>query len=285
MVAFLGILEDSFSSWVLSMAAGLIDHSIGIDQINDVATVVTLGGHHGGRNYDAFWSVVNTFLDIVKPFGLALMTTYFLMFLFDAAAKDNITVDGLIKVFIQLIIVVALIGNFDSIINAILSASETLLSNAIDSMTDPSGTSTLTGEDIVNAWNDNDGDICVTILFQSLLFWVIHQIAIVAIYFAVFQRMMDLGWRIIFGPIGIANNFEGGANSAGIRYLKGIAASALGGVAIFAVACAGFSVSAAMLSEVTAESSQTTLLGAQAAFLATAGACIGINTKIRDVVS
>ena len=96
--------------------------------------------------------------------------------------------------------------------------------------------------------------------------------------------MIELAWRIIFAPIGIANNFEGGANSAGIRYLKSIAGLALAGAAVFVVCAAGFAISATMLSsENAANGDNTTLLGAMAALLATAGAAIGISGKIKDV--
>lgn len=280
-------MTEWLDEFLLSHAANIIDKAIGQEQLTTIANVISISSSTGGRDYSAFWSVINTALTYIRPFGLALVTTYFLMFLFDAVAKDQITVDGLIKVFIQLIIVVALIGNFDTIINAILSASETIFSGVKGGLlgTDSSSNSTLTGEDIVNAWAETGGDMPATILFQSILLWLIHQIAVIAIYFAIFSRLMELGWRIAFGPIGVANNFDGGANSAGIRYLKSVAGVALAGVAILIVTACGFAVSAAMLSEVTADScSQTTLLGAQGALLATAGAAIGVGNKIRDVV-
>lgn len=279
----LSFVTEWLDEFLLTAAASFVDASIGQNQLNDIANIVSMSSATGGRDYSAFWSVVNTALDYIRPFGLALVTTYFLMFLFDAVAKDQITVDGLIKVFIQLIIVVALIGNFDTIVNAILSASETIFNNIRNAFTDGSST-TLTGEDIVNTWAEGGGDTPVTILFQSMLLWFMHQISIIAIYIAIFSRLMELGWRIAFGPIGVANNFDGGANSAGIRYLKSIAGVALSGVAIFIVTACGFAVSAAMISEATLENSQTTLFGALGALLATAGAAIGIGNKIRDVV-
>lgn len=269
--------------WVTKLAYPLVDNSIGVDQLSEFQEILSIDGKYAG-----LWSVVNSAINIVVPFGLALITTYFLMYLFEAASKDQITADSLIKVLIQLIIVVALVTNLAEVINAMLSLGESifkLISNAIVG-TGESGTkaAALTGKDIVDKWAEEGEDAAGTILFQSILLWVIHQIAKIAVYFAIFSRMIELGWRIIFAPVGIANSFEGGANSAGIRYLKGIAAVAISGAAIFVVCAVGFSVSATMLDPTAFANNQTSIFAAMGAQLATAGAAIGVGNKVKEIV-
>ena len=83
-----------------------------------------------------------------------------------------------------------------------------------------------TGKEIVDGWLENDSG--ASILIQSVLIWLIHQIAIIAIDFAAISRLLELGWRIALAPIGVANCFEGGASSPAIKYLKGILAGISG---------------------------------------------------------
>ncbi len=281
----------------LSNAASCLDKVFGNDSLGEIAELLQLSG---GRNYGTFWDVINTGVGIVRPFGIALMTTYFLMYLYDAAVKDQITIDALIKVLIQLVLVVTLISNYEVIINALLSMGESVMSGmkgAISSGSryDANGNGiegsaglAITGWDVVNAWYENtgsgSGDSAATILFQCIFFQIVHLIAKVATYFAIFSRLIELGWKIVFGPIGVANAFEGGANSGSIKYLKDVAGLAVAGAAVLIVCAVGSSISATMLSVPSAaDCTNTTFLGAVGAEMATAGAAIGVANKIKAV--
>ena len=166
-----------------------------------------------------YWSIINASISIVKPFGYALITTYFLMYLFDAAAKDNVTVDSLIKVLIQLVLIIAMIKNLDVIINSFLSVGDTLINKFAGSgKMKGFGASTLKGEEIVKAWHETD--TAATIFLQSAIMWLFAKISHIAVYFAAITRAIEVGWRIVFAPIGVANCFDGGMNSKGIQYMN-----------------------------------------------------------------
>lgn len=271
-------------SWIddilYSAAAWFLEHAVGQDQLESVLKVTGLTSATTGVDFSLFWQIINKGLSFVTPFGYALVTTFFLMYMFDAASKDQLTVDSVIKVLIQLILVATVMGNLPLIINSLLSIGETLLSN-VSGLTDSTNSISITGKDVVEQWRKTGEDTSLTIFFQSMFIWLIHQIAIIAIDFAGIARLLEIGWRIIFAPIGVANCFEGGANSAGVKYLKGILGASLAGVAIYIVAAAGFAVSASFLS---ANTKGAFWLGG-AAFLGTAGAAIGISNKIREVIS
>ncbi len=274
-------LKDWLSMWFLGIAADMLDEAIGMDSLNDVLDALSLTG--GPFTYDAFWGIVNKCLTVVEPFGYALITTYFLMYIFDAAAKDQVTVDSIIKVLIQLVLVVALISNLDTIVNAFLSIGESILQQAkigIDASYNE-GTAQ-TGEDIINDWFASGEDTVGTIFFQCFFLWLLHKIANIAICFAVFTRLIEVGWRTAFAPVGVANCFEGGANSKGIQYLKTLFVVCLSGAVIFVVAALGFALVKSYVSSHTGTAYGNFWMAA-GAMLATAGAAIGVSNKIRDL--
>ena len=226
--------------------------------------------------FNDFWKIVNKGVSIVEPLGYALVTTYFLMYLFDAAAHDNVTVDSLIKVLIQLVLVVALVKNLDAIINTFLTISDSIINKF--STKDSEGIQ-MSGMDIVNEWYNRNEDHSFTIFIQCFVIWVVNQIAVIAIDFAAITRALEIGWRSVLAPIGIANCFDGGASSKGIQYLKTLGACVLSGAGMYLVAALGFSLVSGFL----AEPDEAALFLGAAAMLGTAGAAIGLGNKIRDI--
>lgn len=255
----------------------MLDKAIGLQSLSSIQELLQFTNN--ATVWTDFWSFINNALTIIKPFGYALITTYFLMYLFDAAAKDNVTVDSLIKVLIQLVLVIALVKNLDLIINTFLSLNDTLIVKLSGKNIDGSSSS-LTGQEIVDKWNADSNDMFLTIWIQSLLISGLSKIAQIAVIFAAITRAIEIGWRIVLSPIGVANCFEGGANSKGIQYLKTLFCCILSGVAIYITAAVGFALAGNFLSAADDEGS---LFVAVAVMLGTAGAAIGAGNKVRDL--
>lgn len=278
----------SFSDVLEGWAVALYDGIFGTEAMNQVFDMISFGSADGSLNYNSFWAQINSLLAVVKPFGYALITTYFLMSLLDSAAKDNVTMDNLIKVFIQLILVVAVIGNLEVIINALLKLNETLLSSFAGYA--PSGESnTMDGQDYVDAIVEANQEGYgksgwFGIFMEGIILWLIHWVAIIGCLFAAITRAIDIGWRCVLAPIGVANCFEGGISSPGVRYMKNLAASILSGAALYAVLAVGMSLSASAMAGTIENPDNSKTLIACAILLATAGAGIGVNAKAKDIV-
>lgn len=271
---------SGFEDSVWGSAANIIDKCFGEDQMDSVSKLLFLGGdtYSGG----SYWDMVNGLLNIVKPFGYAFITTFFIIYMLDIASKDQLSVDSIIKTMIQLVVVVGVSGNIDKVINALLTIGESIL-NKFDKGSlygASSDGATFSGEIAVQQAKDN-GEGCFSFSLMAGCCWFIHQIAIMAVDAAAISRAIEVGWRCAFAPIGIANSFEGGASSAGVRYLKALAASILAGAALWAICAIGFALSAGFL---VSTESMAKLLVAQAGILATAGAAIGASAKIKDIV-
>ncbi len=271
-------VSEWFTSLALTSAADLMDNAIGENSINAIIKMLSMGSN--GYGFDSFWSLVSSALEVVEPFGYALITTYFLMHLFDSAAKDQITIDGLIKVLIQLVLIVALVNNLRLIVNQFLSIGEGILISLQAKLTVDSDMTNLgKGVDIVNKWYENGHNPAV-IWFQSLILYLIHMISVIAIAFAAIQRMLELGWRIALAPVKLADSFEGGANSNGIKYLRSLFMTAIANAMIFIVVAAGFALVKVFIG--ISNDNDNNIWFAMAAMFATAGAAIGISSKIQS---
>lgn len=277
----LWVIGDLIKDWT----ASIYDDAMGLGMMDSVYEMVSFGSS-GSLDYSSYWSTINSFIDIVEPFGYALIATYFLMSLLDSAAKDNVTMDSVIKVFMELILVVALVGNLGTIINAMLNINESIIAG----FTAPKNTYndvTLSGADYVDALLEKkDGQtLAMTSIFlNGVGMWIIHFVAMVGVTFAAISRALDIGWRCVLAPIGVANCFEGGLASPGVKYMKSLGASILSGAAIYIVTAIGMAFAGSALAGTMNDPSDSKTLIAQAAMLATAGAAIGINNKAKEIV-
>jgi hypothetical protein len=261
-------------------AINLIDKSIGDDQMDSFRRVLSLSGSGDKAiSWGTFWKVVNSAVGIVKPFGFALVTTYFLVYMFDAAAKEQLTFESIVKVLIQLVIVIGVIANMERIVNAILSFSESIFVKVSSNKIGKASTS-IKPEDVVDGMLSGGGEFAA--FMSALMVWIIHQLAVIALDFAAIIRMIELGWRIAMMPVGVANCFEGGTSSPAVKYVKSLFAVALSGAVLYVIGLTGFSVVGTFLSEANDFSG---LLLAQSALLGTAGAAIMASNKVKDITA
>lgn len=290
----------SIHNYFRGICVGMLCDIYGTQTLNDVTNLLSL--KNNGFDMSTYWNIINKTISVAgKPFGIAFLTTFFLMYVFDAAAKEQITVDTVIKMMIQLIIAIAILSNFDAVINSILSVGESIFgllreqfstsqevkpkipTNIIESFMqqlskeEPPAS---TGEEIMTTL-ENDGNTAGSLYFQILFCWFIYHIGKIGMFFAAVARLIELGWRIAFAPIGLANCFEGGTNSPAIRYLKSLFAVAISGAVLFLIFQIGTMVSRILFVQI----SGAGMWAGVAALLATAGAAIGASNKVKEIIS
>ncbi len=276
-------LKGALDSMLLAIAGKTLDKCLGKQAISTVIGAVSMTTTGGGKDYSLLWQVVTRAFNYTIPFGYALLVTYFLIYMMESATRDQISLEMIGKTLIQLILVVALIGNLELICNCFLSMAESILFKFSGGGAEREYANgiTITGEEIANQWFATGEDTSFTIMMQSFLIYVFHYIANIGIYFAAFSRLIELGWRIAFAPVGVANCFDGGSASPGIKYLKSILAVSFSGAAIYVVAACGYALSASLLASPTPKAFLCSV-GAQ---LATAGAAIGVGAKCKEIVA
>ena len=262
------------------VCVGMLDDVYGAQTQTAVTDLLSL--KNNGFDMSTYWDIINKTVSVAgKPFGIALLTTFFLMYVFDAAAKEQITVDTVIKMMIQLIASIAILSNFDAVINSILSVGESIFGLLRQQLSaSQKMTPTHTGEEIMTTL-ENNGNTTGSLYFQILFCWFIYHIGKIAMFFAAVARLIELGWRIAFAPIGLANCFEGGTNSPAIRYLKSLFAVAISGAVLFLIFQIGTMVSQILFVQIDGAG----MWAGVAALLATAGAAIGASNKVKEIIS
>ena len=158
-----------------NLATGVLKSTFNNDSLETATSLVTLSN----TVYDSLFELAGTVFTALKPLGFALITTFFLIHIYDMASREQITVESLSKVLITLIIAVGLIGNLSSVISAILQTGDSVIKTIT---TTTSGSISESDVDaIVTKLKDEDGVLGFTMLISAGMVWVLHLIAIVMI--------------------------------------------------------------------------------------------------------
>lgn len=280
------------------IAALLIKAALGSSNLDSIYKLLSFS--QGVDIFGNYWNAINTAFNVIKPFGIALITTYFILHMYDIATKDQLTIDSLIKSMIGLVLAIGIFGNMYTIVNTTISVGDTMLSKLQTELTgtgsfdgdwklNDKSITEMEGDEIFkelngNAWGVFTGsaDTGVGLMLQALVIWLIHQIAVIAIDLAAISRIIEIGWRTILSPIGCANAFDGGANAPAIKYLKTLAGVILSGPAMYIIAVIGYNIAYGIFAY---NKEGIGMFASAAAVLATAGASIGIGNKVKEVVS
>ena len=286
------ILEQiliEIQEWLLTPARWLIDQSIGTEQLESVINMLHLVSSQNSLiDTGNYWAVINSVFSVMRPLGYALITTFFLVSIISLVSRESLTLEGFVKLVIQLIVVITIAGNAELLMNGIFSMGETALnsvSSAVNTSFGVRGDKDSMVYQIVNdlAYDETSGTYSRVLpaILISFIVYLAHQIVIIGIDVAAFSRLLDIGWRAALMPVGIANSFEGGINSAGMRYIKAFAASVFSGVLMLIIASIGFTVAAGVL--MGDAGGVTITFEALAVQLATVGACIGAPNKAKEL--
>ena len=293
-VVIISLLSDVFSG----LAADILMAAIGSSNLDDILKLLSFNSTDGSEIFSYYWNAISGAFDIIKPFGIALISTYFILHMYDMTSKDQITIDSLIRSLISLILAIGIFGNLDVLVNTFISIAEAMLykfqsafsanswgNTTLDGYITSAGFTSMSKEEITQilvGTTESSANTGLGLFLQSIVIWLIHQIAVIAIDLAAISRAIEIGWRTIFAPIGCANAFEGGANSAAIKYLKSLAGVILAGPAMYIIAVLGYNISFGIFAF---NMDGFGLFASAAAILATAGAAIGIGTKVKEVIA
>ena len=315
---------DGLWNALVNAAGDLFDSALGVGSLSGLKPVLTLSSNSGSFDFSFLWTVVTTILKATTSVGYGLIVVFFLWHMFNSASRDNVTVESTVKSMIMLIISVAFIGNIPTIVNTFLAINDSVINDSVMNQTTADGNVAAINGRLVARSLYNNGSSIPSLFVMAAIMWLLHWVAIIAIYFAAIGRALEIGWKSALAPIACSNMFDG-SNSSGMRHMKGLAAACLAGFAIYATATVGFALSASFLTttasntvtetETTANNAYTqssyfgfiqsaptydssaddikdidenqvegSFMIAIAAQLATAGACIGVNNKVSSLL-
>lgn len=175
------------------------------------------------------WHLVTYGYEAMQTIGFLIVILYFILEILDLTTKENFNLEQLLRMTIKLFIAILLITNGLDILKALINLSDGLIS-------------TLT-------WQQGSGLTAKNLYYQvqplsdfdAIFFPLTHLfdciglgLPAIIICFIVHGRVIEVCVRAVFAPLAIANIYEGGLNSSGMKYLKKFLALCLHGVFILA---------------------------------------------------
>ena len=239
-------IMDAIQAVLAAPIAVLLEATLGGDMVSWVTAPLSLNGD----NLTQFYTIIDGVFNVVRPLGYALIITYFIFHIIGISSRGEMSLESLVKAIATMVAAAAIAANSKQIINAILELGEGVF-NAIPDTT--LSETTVDYQAMAEGMIDGLSLGMILFLFIVLLILFLLEIVIrVGITLAAYSRLIEIGWRAAFMPVGIADLFSGGAQSNGVRYVRSFIASVLSGAVMLIVVEIGSSLSIGVLSGYTA---------------------------------
>lgn len=180
--------------------------------------------------HSAIFSRIELLHKVVVPIAYALIILYFAMKILEMATEGRLSLIIFFRTTIWMILALMLINNSLSLANKLIEFSNTLFLALQDGFVDGTGANV----ELLQEWLNK---LCVKCQFMTLVGYTLElgvmQLAKSAgdlvMWFFVWYRVVEMGVRGAFLPIGIANTFDDFKRSLGFLYIKKFVAACLQG--------------------------------------------------------
>lgn len=192
----------------------------GGDIISDnLIKILSLGE---GSFFNSILDTVLSFYDKLLPFGIVMLLIYWIeQMLSDMSYKDWENASTVARWFLRLIVSVVLLQLGPDIIRGLLNLSQGLFETINSTVSQ--GTFTVNSECIYdelaglhfyNIWTP------IIIILDTLLPYLFSYVMTLCINIAATAKILELGVRIMFAPIGMSDTVINGTQGTGFRYGK-----------------------------------------------------------------
>lgn len=287
-----------FNKWFSGPVEGILKSAFDGDIVGSLATLLSASNKLYSSGFNYAQTMIN---NVVEPVGTALIITFFLINIMTIVSREALTLETLIKQLVLLVIVFTLTSNSQDIASAVLKLGDRFINGAVTNantfgLSGSNGVYTYSktssqsknikkrDEVIADAAEGLSESYGLAALLIAGILWIFIKLSVVAIFTAVLARGIELIWRTIFMPIGLANSFEG-ANSPGIRYLKSYIATALSGGMMIIIIIIGWDLSLGILGYATSANGIMRIIMAGSGLSATAGAANAAGNKVKEIFS
>lgn len=186
------------------------------------------------------WPGVQGIYNVVMPVGYALVLLYFYLDFIEKMTHDAFNLEQFFKMFIKLFIGLMFIQYQLKILEYVAGFANSLARDL------PIGGGGSGSEGLYNQIADLKWYECIGLVLNSFVPYILSVISFVVVILTVLSRYLDVAVRAVFAPIGMANIYDGGINSSGMRYLKKYAAACLQGAVMCGILLCSDRISAAL---------------------------------------
>lgn len=190
------------------------------------------------------WTTLSGVYGILSAMGCGLALFWCMLSLIDQASHGHITGEFFLTLAIKFTIAAIVIDEGATIANGMIGISNEIIDlicgeGAIKGLT---ATSSATDELFWGVYtNIKDANMfdCISTMLPLLLSAFMMKIGMIILYVLLAGRLIEVGIRYMFFPIGASDIFSSGIHSPGFRYMKKLAASALQGMVMYAAVIVG----------------------------------------------
>lgn len=237
-----------------------------------------------------YWGTLQTAYNSIAAVGAGLALLWCMLELIEKSSQGHITGEFILQLGIKFTIAAVVISEGGKIAKGVINlangVTKDILRNAFTTSPDEY---TALDEMFVNVYRDiKDANIfgCIGAMFPLILSALMMKICTIIIFALLAGRILEVGVRYMFFPIGASDVFTHGMGSPGFRYVKKLFAAALQGIAMYAVVFIGQMLMSSASSVV---GSSTTLAGGlvvQAIWPIIVGfSVIGAMLKVSSIVN
>ena len=218
--------------------------------IQDASAILTFDSSKNNA-YQTLQEFVNALLLITYPLGIGLVIFYFLCSMVETSTRQMMTIEEFFRQFLAFGVAVVLVSNCGALMTWGLGFANSLFTSVSGALSGGGGQNAL--DDTIAIFRSMARAKALahspSFSIQGIANAVIGQLAPIKdvldiggdqivkifVYLAAYSRAIDLSIRMIFCPIAVANVYNRGMDSPGVRYLKKVVAVELQAVLILAV--------------------------------------------------
>jgi hypothetical protein len=236
-----------------------------------------------------YWGTLQTAYNSIAAVGAGLALLWCMLELIEKSSQGHITGEFILQLGIKFTIAAVVISEGGRIAEGVINLANGITYTLSDAFTTSLTEYTKLDEMFVNVYKDiKDANIfgCIGAMFPLILSALMMKICTIIIFALLAGRILEVGVRYMFFPIGASDVFTHGMGSPGFRYVKKLFAASLQGIAMYAVVFIGQMLMSSASSVV---GSTTTLAGGlvvQAVWPIIVGfSVIGAMLKVSSIVN
>lgn len=188
----------------------------------------------------AIWTAANTIYDNVEAIGICIMLLYFFLDILDKTSREQLSLELFLKSFIKLIVAFAFITSGIEFVQGLADFTSDMLEDLMSSISATNGTSSTLGVAEMEALAASGSKLTVVTTAIGMMIKVMIPyfglfICKIVVAVVAYGRLIEIGLRVGFAPIGMADIVTSGSSGHGFRYLKKIVAVGIQGLFILGI--------------------------------------------------
>lgn len=190
-----------------------------------------------------YWRTLQTAYNSIAAVGAGLALLWCMLELIEKSSQGHITGEFILQLGIKFTIAAVVISEGGEIAKEVINLANGVTKDILDNaFTTSPDEYTALDEMFVNVYEDiKDANIfgCIGAMFPLILSALMMKICTIIIFALLAGRILEVGVRYMFFPIGASDVFTHGMGSPGFRYVKKLFAASLQGIAMYAVVFIG----------------------------------------------